>query len=99
MDESVVERVGPVLLAGAGADALVAAIRDAHPDVLVIDRGAYVRVLVPDRCRVERADVERHAGVSLQWPGDLELIMPSFQGVFVVSSSSAVWEHQRREAR
>ena len=44
---AVYDRVGPVLQAGSVANAIVAAIKDLNQDVLVVDRGAYVRVLVP----------------------------------------------------
>jgi hypothetical protein len=45
--ENVYERVGPVLQADAVSDAIVAAIKDLNQDALVVDRGAYLRILVP----------------------------------------------------
>lgn len=85
-------RVGPVLQAGAMAEAIVAAIRELNPEVEVVDRGSYVRVLVPGRCRVTRALVERHAATGFRLPRDLEQVMSSFQGRFFVSPEEARWE-------
>lgn len=85
-------RVGPVLQAGAVADAILAAIRALNAEVEVIDRGSYLRVLVPGRCRVTRAEVERHAAAGFRLPQDLEQVMSSFQGRFVVSPDEARWE-------
>ena len=44
--EAIHDRVRPVLQSGSVANAIVAAIKDLNQDVLVVDRGAYVRVLV-----------------------------------------------------
>ena len=49
--------VGPVLQATPFADAIVAAIQDENDHVDVRHEGAYVRVLVPDVCRLSRAAV------------------------------------------
>jgi hypothetical protein len=87
--------VGPVLLAGEVSRAIVAAIRAQHHEVEVQDRGAYLRVLVPATCRVTRAAIERELGRAFRLPSDLELVMPSFKGVFRVSDEEASWEHQR----
>ena len=84
--------VGPVLLAGEVSDAIVAAIRAQQDGVEVHDRGSYVRVLVPARCRVTRAAIERELGRAFHLPADLELVMPSFKGVFHVSDEEASWE-------
>jgi toluene monooxygenase system protein D len=83
--------VGPVLRAGEVAEAVTAAIRQLNDTVIVLDRGAYQRVLVPQRCVLTRAAVEAHLGRSLRFPGDLEKVMPAFQGSFTVSESEAVW--------
>jgi hypothetical protein len=45
--QNIYDRVGPVLQSGELGNAIVAAIRDLNSDVLVTDRGAYLRVLVP----------------------------------------------------
>jgi toluene monooxygenase system ferredoxin subunit len=84
-------KVGPILEAGSDADAVIAAIRERNPSAVVLDRGAYARVEVPGRCAFTRGAVERHLGRAFRLPGDLERIMPSFQGNFVVSADAAEW--------
>ena len=83
--------VGPVLESGAVALAIVAAIRELNARVEVVDRGSYLRVLVPGRCVVTRAAIERELGRSFVLPGDLEMLMPSFKGALSISESEAVW--------
>jgi hypothetical protein len=85
------DRVGPVLQAGAVADAIIAAITQLNTGVVILDRGAYRRVLVPRRCVVTRAAVEEHLGRAVHFPGDLEKVMPAFKGLFAVSEESAAW--------
>jgi toluene monooxygenase system protein D len=86
------ERVGPVLQAGAVGDAIVAAIRDLNDDVLVMDRGAYLRVLVPHRCIVTRSGIEKHLGRSFRFPGELETVMSAFKGTIRLTESDATWQ-------
>lgn len=83
--------VGPVLSSGRVAAAIVAAIRDENPGVEVTDRGSYLRVLVPGRCRVSRAAIEAALGGPFRLPGDLERVMPSFRGSFQVDAEQASW--------
>ena len=83
--------VGPVLETGDLASAVIAAIRRTHREVRVEDHGAYQRVLVPSRCAVSRAAVERAFGKAVRFPGDLESIMPSFKGAFSVDENGARW--------
>jgi len=83
--------VGPVLMDGGVADAVIAAIRERNSDVLVVPHGSYHRVLVPHRCVVSRSDVEHHLGRSVSFPGDLEMIMSSFKGEFSVHEDRAEW--------
>ena len=83
--------VGPVLDAGDVGDAVLVAIRALNAGVVVEDRGAYRRVLVPGRCVVTRAAIERALGRSFQLPGDLEQVMPSFAGRFSVDEDGAEW--------
>ena len=84
-------RVGPVLDASAASAAVVAAIRALNPDALVEDHGSYLRVLVPGRCVVQRAAVERALGRPFRLPGDLELVMPSFKGTIEITDDQVVW--------
>jgi toluene monooxygenase system protein D len=86
------EAVGPVLTPGPITDAVIAAIRGEHADVQVIDRGAYLRVMVPRRCRLDRARVERLLRANFELPADLEAIMPSFRGRLTIASDQVVWE-------
>jgi hypothetical protein len=86
------EAVGPVLTPGPLADAVIAAIRASNSGVKVIDRGAYLRVLVPQRCRLEVARVEAVLQSAFRLPADLEGIMPSFRGRLRITSSEVVWE-------
>jgi toluene monooxygenase system ferredoxin subunit len=87
--------VGPVLRAGRTADALVAAIHEQNDDVSVLDRGSYVRVTAPGSCRVTRDAVERHLGAPFHLPGDLEIVMPSFEGRLALDDDSATWSSRR----
>jgi toluene monooxygenase system protein D len=86
------DAVGPVLLAGETTKAIVQAIRELNRRVSVQDRGSYVRVLVPKRCRLTREAIERVAGRPFRLPGDLEEVMPSFRGRLTMSDDEAVWE-------
>jgi len=83
---NIYDHVGPVLQNGVLADAIVSAIRDLNSDVLVMDRGAYLRVLVPRRCVVTRNAIEKHL------PGELETVMAAFKGALQLSQDEAVWQ-------
>ncbi len=83
--------VGPVLSAGPRSQAVLAAIRELNGEVEVIDRGAYLRVLVKYRCHLTRSAVERHLGESFHLPADLEEVMVSFAGTLSMSQEEAFW--------
>src|ERR1700731_5456577 len=85
------DRVGPVLLAGPVANAIIAAIKDLNQDVMVVDRGAYIRVLVPRYCVVTRSAIERHLGRSFRFPGELEIVMSAFKGSLQLNQNDAAW--------
>jgi toluene monooxygenase system protein D len=85
------DAVGPVLESNDVARAIIAAIREANTDVQVHDRGAYLRVLVPGRCAVQRVTIERLLGRPFSLPADLELVMPSFKGTITISDDEVVW--------
>ena len=87
--------VGPVLEADEVGDAIIAAIREANPGATVLDRGGYRRVLVPGRCVVARAAIERALGRPFRLPADLELVMPAFQGTMQISDDEVVWSWRR----
>jgi hypothetical protein len=65
-----------------------------NPGVEVQNRGAYLRVLVPSRCVLLRAQVERVLERPFVLPGDLEKIMPSFAGTFCVNADEATWSEK-----
>ena len=89
---NIYDHVGPVLQNGVLADAIVSAIRDLNSDVLVMDRGAYLRVLVPRRCVVTRNAIEKHLGRPVRFPGELETVMAAFKGALQLSQDEAVWQ-------
>jgi MmoB/DmpM family len=93
---SVYEHVGPVLQAGAVSDAIVAAIKDLNQNVLVLNRGAYLRVLVPGKCIVTRKAIEKHLGRSFRFPGELETVMSAFKGAIVLTEGDATWQFKDR---
>ena len=85
-------RVGPVLLAGATADAIIAAIQRLNTEVEIVDRGAYLRVRVPKRCRLTRAALEAELQAAVRLPSDLERVMPAFAGRLTFADDEALWE-------
>jgi toluene monooxygenase system protein D len=84
--------VGPVLQLTPFAEAVVEAIRDENDGVVVHREGAYLRVLVPDVCRLSRAALQAVTGQDIRFPGDLELVMSSFAGVMRFTDDAAVWQ-------
>jgi toluene monooxygenase system protein D len=86
------DHVGPVLQSGVLGKAIVSAIRDLNSDVQVLDRGAYLRILVRQRCVVTRNAIETHLGRSVRFPGELETIMSSFKGTLQLSEDEAIWQ-------
>jgi hypothetical protein len=89
------DRVGPVLEAGELGAAVAAALREGNPDVVIHDRGSYLRVQAHARCVLRREAVERLTGRAFRLPGDLERVMPSFVGALFIDDDQAVWT--RRE--
>src|SRR5246500_959878 len=85
------DRVGPVLQSGTVANAIIAAIKELNEDVMVVDRGAYVRVLVPRCCVVTRSSIEKHLGRSFRFPGELETVMSAFKGSLQLNQDDAAW--------
>jgi nitrite reductase/ring-hydroxylating ferredoxin subunit len=93
------DQVGPVLQVGAASDGVLRALLEDNPGASVVERGGYVRVLVPHRCQLKRATVERHTGASFRLPGDLEMVMSSFKGRLSVGEDVVVWELGRDAGR
>lgn len=91
-DDFAAGNVGPVLVPGVCTDAVLAAIRAENPGAEVRDADGYVRVSVPERCRVTRAAIERELGRPFELPRDLEAIMPAFKGRLRLDSDGVSWE-------
>jgi hypothetical protein len=91
------DRVGPVLQSGPVANAIIAAIQDLNQDVIVVDRGAYVRVLVPRCCVVTCSAIEKHLGRSFRFPGELETVMSAFKGSLQLNQHDAAWRFARSQ--
>ena len=90
--------VGPVLQSGPVAYAIVAAIKDLNQDVMVVDRGAYIRVLVPRCCVVTRSAIEAHLGRSFRFPGELEIVMSGFKGSLHLNQDEAAWRFAQTQS-
>ena len=88
--------VGPVLESSPAGHAIVAAIRKLNQDVTVQDRGAYLRVLVPQRCLVTRRSIEIELGQPFRLPQDLEPLMPAFKGLLRIDADSVEWSFAAR---
>lgn len=90
------ECVGPILRAGEVADAAIDAIADDNPgkQVIVVDRGDYMRINTLHECRLTRASLEKHLGREYSLVR-LEIEMPSFAGRIRTSDSEYVWFHNR----
>ena len=86
------DHVGPVLQSGALSNAIVSAIRDLNSEVIVVDRGAYLRVLAPRTCMVTRTAIEKHLGRPMRFPGELETVMSAFKGAIRLTQDEAVWQ-------
>ena len=83
--------VGPVLHTTPFALAVVSVIEEENRQVVIIDEGAYLRVLAPRVCRLSRVGLETATGPGIRFPGDLEVVMSSFTGVMELSEDGAVW--------
>jgi len=90
-----VQLVGPILQASELGRAVVAAIQELNPGAQVLDRGAYFRVVAEPPCVLTRAAVERITGQLFELPGDLEQVMPSFQGFLSLSADRVEWRIER----
>src|ERR1700691_2813579 len=90
-EPEIYNRVGPVLQSGPVANAIIAAIEELNQDVMVVDRGAYVRILVPRCCVVTRSAIEKHLGRSFRFPGELETVMSAFKGSLQLGQDDAAW--------
>lgn len=87
------DSIGPVIQATPLGRAVVAAIQQSDPRITIQDEGAYLRVKAQRRCRLSKAEVEAQLGERVAFPGDLEVVMPSFAGVVAMNEHGAVWWH------
>jgi len=83
--------VGPVLTAGDITTKIVAAIKKLNKHVDVFDEGSYIRVLVPNKCRLTRQAIEEEIEAHFVLTTDLEPLMPSFKGRLTLSDDEVVW--------
>lgn len=90
-EADVQRQVGPVLSASELGRAVVAAIQQLNPGAQVLDRGAYYRVLTSPPCVLTRAAVEQITGQGFALPGDLEQVMPAFQGFLRLTEGGVEW--------
>lgn len=98
-DATVVSRnfVGPIVLAGEIADALIAAIGVDNPGktVSIMKRASYVRIGVDGgECVLHRATIQAHLGRPFQMR-ELEAMMPSFAGQIETGEDSIRWYFER----
>jgi toluene monooxygenase system protein D len=91
-DRTAPNEVGPVLLAGRVAEAVVGAIRKQNPGARISVRGSYLRVAVANRCEVSTGAIEALLGQPFKLPDDLERVMPSFRGRLSLTEAHACWE-------
>jgi toluene monooxygenase system protein D len=88
--------VGPVVRSGPLAEAVIDAVADDNPgsDVLVVDRGDYVRVHTARTCRLTRDSLQRHLGRPFELAA-LEIEMPSFKGRLRTRVDEYVWSYDK----
>ena len=86
--------VGPVLLPGKVADAIVMALRECNQRVAVTDRGGYLRVSVLGSCTLTEEAVSHWLGAPFRLPSDLERVMPSFRGRMNIEGGKVSWSVQ-----
>src|SRR5258708_11421718 len=93
--EGLANFVGPVLRVGDLADAVLRAIEEDNPgrQVRIVDRGDYVRIHTPQKCRLTRQTLERLLGHTYDLRL-LEIDMPSFSGRLKTRGDEYVWYYQ-----
>ncbi|MET8249320.1 MmoB/DmpM family protein [Streptomyces sp. NPDC005202] len=100
MEQAHVKMVGPVIrgLDANLADAVITAIEMDNPDVDVDvdDQGGYIRIGVPQRCRVTRASLEDALGRKFQLP-ELEPALSGFAGRMKLTDDEVVWYLERQD--
>lgn len=95
VDVTPARAVGPVLCNNALGQAVARALVEENPDIDVIDRGAYLRVVARGRCELRSEIVERQLGARFVLPGDLESVMPAFEGQLRIEGERVSWSDGR----
>ena len=92
--------VGPVIRGADAdlADAVIEAIEADNPgaDVQVEDAGGYIRISVPQRCRLSRASLENALGYSFEL-SRLELSLSAFAGRMKATDDEVLWYLERQD--
>ena len=83
--------VGPVLMAVDASKPIIAVLKKLNPTAEIQPLGAYIRVLVPERCYLTKKAVEEYTGLPFNLPESLELIMPSFKGKMNCTFEQIIW--------
>ncbi len=100
MDHTHVKMVGPVIrgLDANLADAVITAIETDNPgeDIVVDDQGGYIRIGVPQRCRVTRASLEDALGRTFRL-SELEPTLAGFAGRMKLTDDEVVWYLERED--
>ena len=89
MDENL---VGPVIRCGDLAEAVIDAVIEDNPEreVMIFERGDYVRIHTERDCRLTRASMEKHLGRAFDL-AMIEVEMPSFKGRMQSSTEQMRW--------
>lgn len=84
--------VGPVIHAGEIAEAVIDAVEADNPgqDVVVLDRGDYLRIHTSRECRLTKASLTHFLGRPYELAA-LEIDMPSFKGRLRTRTEEYVW--------
>ncbi len=79
-------------------DAVIEAIEADNPgeEVLVEDAGGYIRISVPQRCRLSRASLETALGYSFEL-SKLELSLSAFAGRMKATDDEVLWYLERQD--
>ncbi|UMP07053.1 MmoB/DmpM family protein [Amycolatopsis sp. EV170708-02-1] len=91
--------VGPVLRMGDHIEDVIAAIREDNPEqeIVVVDRGSYVRVQGEARVRVTQDTLRAYLGADYEIRS-FQTMMSSFVGRVITTSDDIVWEKIKRDA-
>jgi len=100
MTNSHQKMVGPVIRGADAdlADAVIEAIEADNPgaDVMVEDAGGYIRISVPQRCRLSRVSLEAALGHSFEL-SKLEPSLSAFAGRMKATDDEVLWYLERQD--